>query len=463
VASGTLSNGDTIIVNSDGTVSAVAGSSASVGSESTFETRTIYYSAAVFDSSNNKVVIAFRDEGNSAYGTAVVGTVSGTSISFGSPVIFVSRGINPPAITYDSSNNKVVIAYYDYGLDDGKAVVGTVSGTSISFGSIATFDSVGGDEPAITFDSNSNKVVIAWRDSGTSSRGTAVVGTVSGTSISFGSNYIFNGTYTEHISLAFDSSNNKVVVAYVVNSTGVGQSAVGTISGTSISFGSAVVFESGAGVQHTKTVFDTSTNKIVIAYRDGAVSGYGTAIVGTVSGTTISFGTKAVFNSANTNQIGATFDTAQNKTVIVYRDAGDTNNGEVVTGTVSGTSISFDPFATFNPANSYGNTAAFDSNAGKTVIAFTDGGNSGYGTAVVFTAGSTNLTSDNFIGFADSGYVNGQNVGVDSTCSINSDQTGLTAGQKYYVQSDGSLSETAGDPSVLAGTAISATKILVKG
>ena len=38
----------------------------------------------------------------------------------------------------------------------------------------------------------------------------------------------------------------------------------------------------------------------------------------------------------------------------------------------------------------------------------------------------------------------------------------LTAGQQYYVQTDGTLSETPANPSVLAGTAISATKLIVK-
>ena len=38
---------------------------------------------------NGKVVIAYSDMDNSFYGTAIVGTVSGTSISFGTPVVFV--------------------------------------------------------------------------------------------------------------------------------------------------------------------------------------------------------------------------------------------------------------------------------------------------------------------------------------------------------------------------------------
>jgi hypothetical protein len=48
------------------------------------------YISTTFDSLNNKVVIAYRDNGNSSFGTSIVGTVSGTSISFGTAVAFDS-------------------------------------------------------------------------------------------------------------------------------------------------------------------------------------------------------------------------------------------------------------------------------------------------------------------------------------------------------------------------------------
>ena len=51
---------------------------------------------------------------------------------------------------------------------------------------------------------------------------------------------------------------------------------------------------------------------------------------------------------------------------------------------------------------------------------------------------------------------------VDIIGSVSTNQGGLTAGEKYYVQTDGTISTTAGSPSVLAGTAISATKLVVK-
>ena len=54
-----------------------------VGSKSVFESANISYPSPTFDSSTGKVVIVYEDDGNSSYGTAVVATVSDTSISFG--------------------------------------------------------------------------------------------------------------------------------------------------------------------------------------------------------------------------------------------------------------------------------------------------------------------------------------------------------------------------------------------
>ena len=136
VASGTLASGQAVALRSDGKVEAVAVVPESVGSAVVFEAAASASIASTFDSASNKVVIAYKDAGNSGYGTATVGTVSGSSISFGTPVVFVSTEADNIAATFDSTNNKIVIAFRKLaGSDPGTAVVGTVSGTSISFGS----------------------------------------------------------------------------------------------------------------------------------------------------------------------------------------------------------------------------------------------------------------------------------------------------------------------------------------
>jgi len=70
-----------------------------------------YSVSIVFDSNESKMVIAYRDNGNSGYGTAIVGTVSGTSISFGTAVVFEAANIYDPVAIFDSGANKVTIAY----------------------------------------------------------------------------------------------------------------------------------------------------------------------------------------------------------------------------------------------------------------------------------------------------------------------------------------------------------------
>jgi hypothetical protein len=470
VASGTLSNGATVVINTNGTVSTITqtgSATPSAGTPVVFESANSSYTSAAYDSNSGKVVIAYRDYDNSEYGTAIVGTVSGTSISFGSPVTFPENvAVDNISTAFDSTNNKVVITYRDTVQGPGRlsAIVGTVSGTSISFGSAAAANANNSTNGSAVFDSTNGKIVIAYTDTTASSVGKAMVGTVSGTSISFGSAVTFNSGNTSHIAAVFDSTNGKVVISYRDHAdSGKGKSIVGTVSGTSISFGSEVEFK-GTSVYYLGSAYDSTNGKVVIAYTDDANSSRGAAIVGTVSGTSISFGSEVIFETGNTYDTIATFDSTNGKVVFAYQDIGNSNYGTAIVGTVSGTSISFSTAVVFESSTSLNFGATFDSTNNKVVISYKDSGNSSHGTAVVFTASSlvTNLTAENFIGFSDAAYSNGQTANIQIISSVDDAQTGLTTGSLHYVQTDGTLSTTAGNPSVEAGTALSATKIRIK-
>ena len=467
-ASGVLPNGKAVIVNADGTVSVVAETpvSQAVGSPTVYESAYAYITAAAYDANAQKVVIAYRDNGNSDYGTAIVGTVSGTSISFGSPVVFESAGSGSISAAYDSNAQKVVIAYSDVGNSSyGTAIVGTVSGTSISFGSPVVFESATISATSATYDANAQKVVIAYRDNGNSFYGTAIVGTVSGTSISFGSATVFETGNTQYISAAYDSNAQKVVIAYKdLGNSGYGTAIVGTVSGTSISFGSPVVFES-ADSSHISAVYDANAQKIAVFYQDGGNSDYGTAVVGTVSGTSISFGSPVVFESAGTASISSAYDANAKKITVAYADVGNSSYGTLIAGTVSGTSISFGSPLVFENAQTEYVASAYDDNSQKVVVAYLDAGNSGYGTSVVFqnAYNSTTLTAENYIGMSTGGtYASGSTATVKIIGNTSNEQTSLTAGQSYFVQTNGTIGTTAASPSVFAGTAISATRLIVK-
>lgn len=84
-------------------------------------------------------------------------------------------------------------------------------------------------------------------------------------------------------------------------------------------------------------------------YKHDGNSSYGTSNVCTITGTSIAFGTDAIFKTANTDNTTVSYDTSANKMVIPYAISG---KGNAVVGTVSGTSISFGAEAEFNDGGS---------------------------------------------------------------------------------------------------------------
>ena len=474
-ASGAISAaGKPLIVNTDGTVKISGESvtiSAGIGAEVTFESAAARPEGGAFDSNSNKVVITYVDSGNSSYGTAIVGTIddSDNSISFGTAVVFNSAGTDQIDSTFDSSNNKVVIAYRNYGSGGhGQAIVGTVSGTSISFGSATSFfsNSNGTSYISISFDTNVNKVLIAYSDN--IKDGYGIAGTVSGTDISFGSAHRFETDQVYYLKSAFDSSSNTHVAVFVnYSNSQYGEGCVLQVaSDGTVSSQTPVVYESSE-VQKSDIAFDTTNNKFLVAFRQSASSGRGTGIVATVSGTTLSFGTKNDWNSSQTQTPAMVFNDASGTFVILY-DEGSGTDIKYIEATISGTSVTFGSAAVADTDGSTDyNAAIFDSNLKRTVLIYQDSGESNYGKARVLASAGTYFTSDltteNFVGFSEHSVADGAKVLVNTQGALDENQTGLTAGQTYFVQRDGTIALTADTPSVTAGTAVTATKLLVKG
>jgi hypothetical protein len=472
VASGTLPNGKPVILKTNGQVEAVAETSTSVtesiplGSETLFNSGATNGVQVAFDPNTaGKFVIVYTDYGNSGAGTAIIGTVSGSNISFGSEAVFNSSECAELSVSFDPNTaGKFVVTYQNKGNSSyGTAIVGTVSGTSISYGSEYVFESAQTSFTSTSFDPNTaNKIVISYQDGGNGNKGTAIVGTVSGTSISFGSASVFCTSATSYISISFDPNTaNKFIVGGRATSAYAGVY-VGTISGTSLSFGS----QQNASTVESNYVFmqyDPNTaGKFVVTYENRDNSEYGTAVVGTVSGTSCSFGSTVVFNSGATAHLSLSFDAnTANKIVISYQDSGNSNYGTAIVGTVSGTSISFGSESVFNSAASPYTSVSFDqSSAGKFVVAYRDSGASGGGTVtgqIASTVVTTNLTSTNLIGIAAAAASSGATAKINTWGGINEAQSSLTIASDYYVQTDGTITTATGGQKV--GQAISATTI----
>lgn len=481
VASGTLSNGDTVVVNSDGTVSTAAPQSVStsIGTTVEFYSGTGFRACSGYDSTNNKIVVAYDDNDNFSYGTARVGTInpSDNTISFGTAAVFEqSEAIcEQGGIAHDVTNNKIVIVYRDKDNSNyGHAAVGTISGTSISFSAPVVFSSSNQTlEMRIAYSTTASKFLIAYRDNGDTDKGKAIVGTVSGNTISFGTAVQFEAGTTTNVGNVYVPTEDKFFISYRDGADNVGKALMATISGTSVSFGSNANFETSGVASFITPVYDSKNDKVVLIYRTNTNGGR--ARVASIDGNTITYGTVADWDDGGgsgnlIDRAVASFDANVNKVVFFYRNKTSSNPDVFARqynfGEVSGTSITFGTKATIGPDGRSDYFApVYDANAKRTFVSYDDQSDSSSGKGNVITVGGTapTLTATNFIGFADSGYLSGQNVGIDSTGSVNRSQSGLTAGQKYYVQNDGSLGTTAADPSVEAGVAISATEILVKG
>jgi len=463
---GTIADGKPVIVNANGTVSSIAETSTSFGSAAVFESASTTQISSAYDTTNNKVIVAYRDSGNSNYGTAAVGTVSGTSISFGTPVVFNSGDTRYTSCTFDSSNEKMVISYVDWSNNERPtSVVGTVSGTSISFGSEVVISSVVASYMSTVFDSSGNKIIATFRDDSNSGRGRGHVGTVSGTSISYAVGGEYNSDTTNDPHLVYDSNRERLIVSFIDAGTGADtlSARVGTLSGNSISWGQNVQIADGCN--GLATTFDSNVNKLFLLYKQTSTSNYPEARLGTITsgGTDLTFTSATAMSSAADTIDEIAFDSSTNSVLIPYK-AASTNLGSFRSATTDGTSITFSGVTVFENAQ-IDNTIApiYDPDTNKFLISYRDADNSNYGTSIVGTVGSSNITSENFVGFMDGAALDGTNGEILSSCSIARNQTSLTPGQTYFVTSTGALSTTAGSPSVKAGTAISSTELIVKG
>jgi len=475
VASGSLSDGSMVILNSNGTVSVASASIATSGTAvigvTTASAVSSYVEYALVTSSydpTTSTLVVYYIRGSDGYLFGVAGIISGSSITFGTATALVSQSVigntqlgfgavfapnvsrhvfsynnnsdsnqlirslsvSGTAITltagpetiatsqsrgvrmlYDSTSGNVVAAYANINFGSVRGVVFTVNASSFTMGSPVVAFSISGSGAGcpigITKDTVNNKIVILGAN--TSDYPTAIVGTVSGTSISFGTEAVITSNSTDAtrnrgIGLAYSPVAQKVMACVATSASGFWQLAVGTVSGTSISFGTA-----------TDTTAERNTY----------------------------YGCSGLYNASATNIIFMVGTLA----IIVTSISGTTY-----------TSTTSTPFGT--TLNSLGALSIYAPN--NFLILTTAANASNYPSVTGFTAYSSTLTTTNLLGVSNAAYTNGQTATIQTVGSTDDAQSGLTAGLKYYVLPDGTLSSSA-TTQPYAGLALSATRLVIKG
>jgi len=375
-----------------------------------------------YDTTNNRVVNIYEDNTGTGYVTAVVGTVSGTTTEWGTAVVVKSAATNGVSIAYDANAQKMV-AYYNSGSAH-YARVGTVSGSgtgaTISFGTEVTVVAANADLCAIAYDANAQKVVVTVEESSVLK---ALVGTVAGTDITFGTaaSFYSGDANNPGPQIAYDANAQKVVIQYTKTSDSYGYAIVGTIAGTDITFGTEASYYAATN-RNNDISYDSTAQKLFLSFRDS--SNNSTGIVGTIAGTDITFGAVATAITGGTQgeYSRCVYDPDNDITIVV----GSVNSvGTVAAATISGTSVSFSSPQTFNAFSTSEFGLTYDATANKAVVVYAYFSGAGISPAVVITTA-----------------------------------TPIVIGTDYYVQTDGSLSTDTGGQ--LIGKAITTTQINIK-
>ena len=463
VASGTLGSGVTVALKADGTVEAVGLVSGLSVLSSTFmpSTGTIGEPAIEFDPSNgSKFALVYGDGANSNYGTAVIGTVSGSTITFGTPVVFLSSyyASGKESLGYSADGTKIVINIRDFGnANYGSVRAASVSGTTLTFGTASIYQSNTTYNPSLACDPfDSTKLVFSYRNAAAGSIGQARAGTLSGTSVSYGSAVTFNNATTYDTALSYNpNEQNKFMIVW--NDTGSFSASIGTVSGTSISFGAETTLASN-GVSALGMSFDpaSGSNKAVAVMED-TTNGKGKAVVCSVSGSTITVGSTVEFYSSDPAYVDVSFSgTVENEFYVAYRAT--TLKAHAIRGTISGTTCSFANDTEVSSGNSFYVTAS-TSISGNIFIGYRD--NSVTSRGVIAACNNESLNNTSFIGITDQAIADTATGAVIVQGGVSDKVTGLTTGSDYYVQADGTISTTVS--SVPAGRALSSTSILLEG
>jgi len=468
-ATGSITAGKVVALNSNGTVSTVvnqAGDPATPLSQATnsaIKQLNLFPSHGV-DNARQRVLVAYIDQNNSNHGTAVCGQIeSNGSITWGTPLVWYSSAqvdCNMSVVYHENNNTYYIFHKNPSTGEPAVARIANTLGTTISLQNYYTNPGNHGgcssEGYAGVYDPDQQRVVFVWYSTGASD---GIVGTFD---TSFSASTIFTSNdWSPYADMTYDTTNNKCVHLRQYNNISDARALVITVGASSVSVGSEV--STGAqGGEMPRCTFDPDSGKVILV---GAYPGQATKTyygMGTVSGTSSSW-TNGVVNSTgmsdgSTAPYDITYDTGADKLVMSYRK--DSNSAAVYMriGTISGSSLTFgSEVETYSGGGVNYVRLDYLPSTGMSVMT----GSKSDSTRLLASAVTTVVasTNPNWFGIADESISSGSAGKITHIGGINESVSGLTAGTTYYADKVGGLSAT--DTGYKVGRAISATKLLI--
>jgi len=477
IASGAITAGRAVTVADDGKLMGVTGNNAINGTSTVIGSpvATTGYHALIYDTTNNKYVIFYVESGN--VGKARVGTPSGTTITWGTAVQFSASVVNNSSglydACYDPNSNKCVVFFRD-NTAAGKVCSGTVSGTSITFGTPVIVCSDNMESGTITYCPNANHNYVIAGNDGSNSRTISNVGYNSGTNSSTWGNTVTLLSSSQGFSLdsCWDPVAEKICVAWY-NASGNGSAIAGTLSSNAVTWGTAQVFNATAVGYQNNIVHHAASGKNVIVFAESSGSEYAYACTASLSGTVFTFGDHVVISksaggsSVGSKDIGAEYDPSSEKILAAFMDStAGVDNGLSVTITVDGNTITSSNGYTFQTQDGIEHGVvcmAYDPDLERIAVTTWESGGSAQLRYYVEKLMASSVTATNFVGIAQASYTNGQTATVSLTGAVNEAVSGLTPVTKYYLQADGSVGTDTTPTGILAGLSLAADKLYIRG
>jgi len=474
VADGAITQGKAVILKSNGKVAQSAIASASVGTNLNSSGNFASAVSTCYDPVNDKFVVFYCDTTDGNKGKAIVGTVSGSTVSFGTPVVFYNAALytgstNGIDSCYDEDTGQIIVVYSPSSDTIGRAKTCSVSGTTVSFGSELSTGQLAYDL-GVCYDTSVNRVLFAYRSG---SAQLASVISVSGTSLSLGATDTAYGSnvngYTSSV-VHCQGHGTVGTNAICFNTGGQAYITIAKIdpSTFALSFAGTQSVGYGDGYAYGKTLAWSSAYQRLTVLRDGGPSvGYDLRTVTfSVSASAFTFVVLATVD--NSGSYSAPYQNFPSiacspdglSICVAFPDAGSSYYGKIkFSSTFTASSLGFGSEIQFQTSDVGWTSVAYNA-SGKVLVGYSV--TSGFGKAVIGTAPIPDQRTS-FIGFAQSTVSSGQTVTVSTPMGLDANQSGLTPNTNYFLSnSDGTtLTTTVNGPRV--AKALSATKVLVLG
>ena len=463
VASGTIGNGVTVGLKTNGQVEALSSTvyPVSLGGETEINNNTFDKGAyGVYDVGSGKIL--FFLETNTGYIRGVVGTISGTTISFGTMIYLTSTPYNTGVrAVYAPSAGKVVVAVArpaNYG--GSICYLLTVSGTSFTVQATQT-SGLGQTSYFISMAYANNKLAAVYY--GTNGQLVACQLTATSTSITSGADInITNGTSADYNYAAIGhDQDNKVVVLYKDTSSYPAAIAL-TVSGNGYTVGTVKQLQNATTYQYYfNASYDSVNKKIIGVISDSSNLNHAVAVdssSGTITNGSF-YQISAVASTAKNYLTAAIGFHVPSAKTLVFQYYSTGNQAGIFPLNVSGLTITGDsPTLGIGLGDvPSGIAGAVNSSTSSMGILWRDGNNSDLPTGQVFTPAWTLTNYTSFVGISDAAISSGVSGSVTVKGGIASNVTSLTPNSNYYVQTNGTLSTTTS--TVFAGRALSSTSI----